>query len=98
MTKDNGINLLVLDTKPSFLVGEQELNTGGQSFASVTKDPNSDLAIIAKKGSALLNEIRQRKERLAAQSRVWDIRDTKQGALIGLHDQNGDDVRILCDF
>lgn len=53
---------MVHDLKPPFLDGNIAYTTQMNQI-QVVKDPNSDMAILAKKGSAVVKECRERNER-----------------------------------
>jgi pre-mRNA-splicing factor ATP-dependent RNA helicase DHX38/PRP16 len=50
---------MVHDFKPPFLDGRTQYSTQMSSI-QVVKDPNSDMAILAKKGSVVVKEFRDR--------------------------------------
>ena len=54
--------LLVHDLKPPFLDGNTVYTTQSSQI-QVVKDPLSDMAILAKKGSVVLKEYREKNER-----------------------------------
>lgn len=80
---DRAVNVMVLDDKPLFLSG-QVVFTKQQTAIPVVKDPNSDLAVIAKKGSTVLHEIRKQKDRETSLKKVWELGGTQQGDLLGI--------------
>lgn len=56
------VMLMVHDLKPPFLDGNTVYTTQ-MSEIQVVKDPLSDMAILAKKGSTVVKELRERNER-----------------------------------
>ena len=58
--EENRVMLLVHDTKPTFLDGRRA-QAGGDG--ALVKDPTSDMAMIARKGSALVKEVRGKRDR-----------------------------------
>ena len=48
------------------------------------KDPTSDMALTARKGSALVRVFREQKERKKAQKKHWDLGGTKLGNIMGI--------------
>jgi pre-mRNA-splicing factor ATP-dependent RNA helicase DHX38/PRP16 len=48
------------------------------------KDPTSDMALTARKGSALVRVFREQKERRKAQKKHWDLGGTKLGNIMGI--------------
>lgn len=55
--EENRVILMVHDLKPPFLDGRTQYSTQ-MGAIQVVKDPNSDMAILAKKGSAVVKEFR----------------------------------------
>ncbi len=51
---------------------------------SVVKDPTSDIAQLARKGSALLKEVREQQERQKMKKKFWELGGTVMGSLIGV--------------
>jgi pre-mRNA-splicing factor ATP-dependent RNA helicase DHX38/PRP16 len=62
--------VMVHDLKPPFLDGRVVFTTQ-TAMVSVVKDPTSDLAVIAKAGSALLQELRLNKDKNAMKNKFW---------------------------
>lgn len=81
--QEQKVHILVLDFKPPFLDG-RVVYTKQQDPVSVVKDPLSDMAVIARKGSNLLFEARHQKERTKMVKKFWELAGTKQGDLIGV--------------
>ena len=76
--EEAGVHLLVHDTKPPFLTGEITF-TKMKDVILPVKDPTSDIAKLAKRGSAVLRELREQKERLKAQKKFWEIANSSSG-------------------
>ena len=53
---------MIHDLKPPFLDGNTQFSTQMETI-QVVKDPNSDMALLARKGSAVVKELRDRNER-----------------------------------
>ncbi|UKK01277.1 DEAD-box family helicase [Theileria orientalis] len=49
---------------------------------STVKDPTSDIAMMAKKGSSILRQIKDELERSSTRTRFWDLSNSKIGSLI----------------
>lgn len=60
--------LMVHDIKPPFLDGNT-IYTTQMSQIQVVKDPLSDMAILAKKGSTVVKDYRERNERQRAKNK-----------------------------
>lgn len=56
--EDRRVVLLVHDTKPPFLAGKRVASKAGDIVLPL-KDPTSDMAVISRKGSALVKEVRR---------------------------------------
>jgi pre-mRNA-splicing factor ATP-dependent RNA helicase DHX38/PRP16 len=48
------------------------------------QDPTSDMAMVARKGSALVRVHREQKERRKAQEKHWELAGTKLGQIMGI--------------
>lgn len=48
------------------------------------RDPTSDMAIVARKGSHLVRVYREQKERRKAQKKHWELGGTKIGNIMGI--------------
>ena len=57
--EENRVILMVHDLKPPFLDGNTQFSTNMETV-QVVKDPNSDMAILAKKGSNVVKQLRER--------------------------------------
>ncbi|KAL6618221.1 P-loop containing nucleoside triphosphate hydrolase protein [Neocallimastix californiae] len=79
------IHLLVRDLKPPFLDGNIIYTKQLEAVQSI-KDPSSDMAVVARKGSRLVREKRERQERIKAQPKSWELTGTKLGNIMGVTD------------
>ena len=81
--EESKVILLVHDTRPPFL--ENEVGLGGKKQDSVlpVKDPTSDMAMIARKGSALLTEVRTKRDENKSRDRFWEMKGTAMGNVTG---------------
>lgn len=48
------------------------------------KDPTSDMAVIARNGSALVKEMREKRDAAKGRARFWEVAGSKMGAITGL--------------
>lgn len=55
------------------------------------RDPGSDMALMARKGSALVRAYREQKERRRAQKKHWELGGTHLGNIMGVHDTKKED-------
>ena len=83
--------LLVHDTRPPFLDGRIVFTKQAEALLPV-KDATSDLAVIARKGSALVREYRQKRDESKSRERFWELGGTQMGNVLGLQreEQPGD--------
>ena len=89
------IHLLVHDIKPPFLDG-QKVFTKIESVSPV-RDPNSDMAVIARKGSRTVKEKRQQKERQKQAQEVTSMANTALGHLIGVKEDADDSAPLAAE-
>ncbi|CAM6106133.1 unnamed protein product [Calypogeia fissa] len=80
---ENRIILLVHDTKPPFLDG-RVVYTKQAELVLPVKDPTSNMAVIARKGSALLREVREKQSQNKSRQRFWELAGSKLGNLLGV--------------
>ncbi|ORX57172.1 hypothetical protein BCR36DRAFT_580584 [Piromyces finnis] len=80
------IHLLVRDLKPPFLDGNI-IYTRQLEAVQPIKDPSSDMAVVARKGSRLVRDKRERQERINAQPKSWELTGTKLGNIMGITDK-----------
>ncbi|KAG6475142.1 hypothetical protein ZIOFF_064360 [Zingiber officinale] len=77
------IILLVHDTKPPFLDGRVVFTKQAEPVMPI-KDPTSDMAIIARKGSALVREIHEKQSMNKSRQRFWELAGSKLGEILGV--------------
>ena len=80
------VQLTVLDMRPPFLDGRTAFTTQ-QEMVSVVRDPTNDVAVIAKKGSALLQSLREKKERSEMKTKFWEVAGSHLGRVIGVKEE-----------
>jgi pre-mRNA-splicing factor ATP-dependent RNA helicase DHX38/PRP16 len=83
------VHLLVHDLKPPFLDG-RTVFTKQVDPVSAVKDPQSDLAVFSKKGSRVVKEKRQQKERQRQAQDATNVAGTALGNVMGVKDDEGD--------
>ncbi|KAJ1675365.1 hypothetical protein EV182_001413, partial [Spiromyces aspiralis] len=84
------VHILVHDLKPPFLDGRMLFTTQLEPVQTV-RDPTSDLAIFAKKGSRLVREKREQREKIKAARAMTSIAGTTLGNVMGVRDEQEDD-------
>ncbi|OQR93347.1 pre-mRNA-splicing factor ATP-dependent RNA helicase PRP16 [Achlya hypogyna] len=80
---DARVQIMVHNTKPPFLDGRVSFTTQVEMVATV-KDATSDMAVCARKGSDLLREVREQRERSKMRKRFWELGGSRMGDAIGV--------------
>ncbi|KAL8532629.1 hypothetical protein ACS0TY_009002 [Phlomoides rotata] len=75
--------LLVHDTKPPFLDGRIVFTKQAEPIMPL-KDPTSDMAIITRKDSNLVREIREKQSSSKSRQRFWELAGSKLGDILGV--------------
>jgi pre-mRNA-splicing factor ATP-dependent RNA helicase DHX38/PRP16 len=88
---DDGIriHLLVHDLKPPFLDGRTVFTKQLEPVPAV-RDPQSDMAVFSRKGSKVVKEKRQQKERQKQAQEATNMAGTALGNLMGVKEDEGD--------
>lgn len=84
------VHLLVHHIVPPFLDGRIVFTKQPEPVIPV-KDPTSDMALLARKGSALVRVYREQKERRKAQKKHWELSGTKMGNIMGVEKKRDED-------
>lgn len=71
------------DTKPPFLDGRVVFTKQAEPIMPL-KDPTSDMAIISRKGSVLVREIREKQSSNKSRQRFWELAGSKLGDILGV--------------
>lgn len=61
------------------------------------KDPTSDMAIIARKGSVLVREIHEKQSMNKSRQRFWELAGSKLGNILGV-EKTAEQVCDICNF
>ncbi|KAF4522429.1 hypothetical protein B566_EDAN012329 [Ephemera danica] len=77
------VHLLVHNIVPPFLDGRIVFTKQPEPVVPV-KDPTSDMALVARKGSPLVRVYREQKERRKAQKKHWELAGTNIGNIMGV--------------
>ncbi|TYZ68914.1 hypothetical protein PybrP1_012252 [[Pythium] brassicae (nom. inval.)] len=80
---DARVQLMVHNTKPPFLDGRVSFTTQTEMVSTV-KDPTSDMAVCARKGSQLVREVREKRDRSKMRKRFWEVGGSRMGDAIGV--------------
>ncbi|KAI3452603.1 hypothetical protein Pfo_009267 [Paulownia fortunei] len=81
--EERKVILLVHDTKPPFLDGRIVFTKQAEPVMPL-KDPTSDMAIIARKGSNLVREIHEKQSMNKSRQRFWELAGSKLGEILGV--------------
>ncbi|XP_031267985.1 pre-mRNA-splicing factor ATP-dependent RNA helicase DEAH7 isoform X2 [Pistacia vera] len=81
--EEHKVILLVHDTKPPFLDGRIVFTKQAEPIMPI-KDPTSDMAIISRKGSALVREMREKQSMNKSRQRFWELAGSNLGNLLGV--------------
>lgn len=74
---------VIPDTKPPFLDGRVVFTKQAEPIMPI-KDPTSDMAIISRKGSALVREIHEKQSQNKSRQRFWELAGSKLGDILGV--------------
>ena len=83
------VHLLVHDLKPPFLDGRTVFTKQVEPVPAV-RDPQSDMAVFSRKGSKVVREKRQQKERQKQAQEATKVAGTTLGNLMGVKEDEGD--------
>ena len=83
------VHVMVHDLKPPFLDGKTVYTKQLEPINPI-RDPTSDLAVFAKKGSALVKEKREQAERAKAAAKIASLGGTSLGNIMGVRDEEAD--------
>ena len=86
------VQLVVHELKPPFLDG-RTVYTKQESMVSVVKDSTSDMAMIARKGSALLASMREKSDRNKMKDKFWEVAGNRIGNVMGVKQQESEEER-----
>lgn len=84
--EESKVHLLVHDLKPPFLDGRIAFTRQIEPVNPV-RDPTSDMAIFSKKGSLLVRERREQRERAKASKKVVELAGTALGNIVGAKEE-----------
>lgn len=84
------VHLMVRNEKPPFLLEAAQGKTvsfvhpSSAMSVSTVKDPTSDIAALARKGSDLVRTVREARDRQKMRQRFWEVGGTKMGDVLGV--------------
>jgi pre-mRNA-splicing factor ATP-dependent RNA helicase DHX38/PRP16 len=88
---DDKVVVSVRSTLPPFLDG-RTVYTQQQEAVSVVRDPTSDIAVLAKSGSAVVRRMKVEQDRSKMRDRFWEVAGSKIGQVIGVSGGDGGEV------
>ncbi|KAI5365966.1 putative helicase, P-loop containing nucleoside triphosphate hydrolase [Septoria linicola] len=94
--EETRVHLLVHDLKPPFLDGKTVFTKQLEPVSAV-KDPQSDMAVFAKKGSKVVREKRQQKERQKQAQQATSAAGTTLGNVTGVKEEDTDSAAPAAD-
>ena len=77
------VHIMVHDLKPPFLDGRMTYSKQQEPVRTV-KDPSADMAVCARKGSALVRSFRERRERMKQVKHALQVEGTAIGNIMGV--------------
>ncbi|KAI0935709.1 hypothetical protein AcV5_004052 [Taiwanofungus camphoratus] len=83
---ESSVHVIVHDLKPPFLDGRTVFTRQLEPINPV-RDPTSDMAVFARKGSALVKEKREQAERAKAAAKLAALGGTALGNIMGVQDE-----------
>ena len=108
MEIEKRVHLIVRNIKPPFLSDGERVSLARQTAqVSTFKDPTSDIAVLARSGSALVKARRLERDRKAVKKRFWELGGSRMGKALGIveehlaardGDEVGGDVRDASRF
>lgn len=87
---------MIADTKPPFLDGRIVFTKQAEPVMPI-KDPTSDMAIISRKGSGLVREIREKQSMHKSRQRFWELAGSNLGNILGV-EKTAEQVMHLMAF
>lgn len=88
------VHLLVHDLKPPFLDGRTVFTKQTEPVSAV-RNPQSDMAVFSRKGSRVVKERRQQKERQKQAQEATNMAGTALGNLMGVKEDDGDSAAAI---
>ena len=95
--EENRVMLLVHDMKPPFLEGKAWLSTKKAEMVLPVKDPTSDMAMIARRGSTLMKEVRAKTDENKSRDRFWEMKGSKMGNVTGTTKKEDDEAAAAAE-
>ena len=94
---DKRVVLMLHDLKPPFLEGKTIKSGEKNEPIQILKDPTSDMAQFAKKGSALIQQMRERTDKTKMRERFWELAGSRLGDLLNVKTREDDTDTVQLD-
>jgi len=91
---DSRVTLIVHNVKPPFLDGRVSFSLQ-QTTVSILKDPTGDMAVNARKGSALLRDVRERRDVMKMRKRFWELGGSRMGDVMGIAHPEEENTEVI---
>eukprot|EP00921_Rhytidocystis_pertsovi_P008505 GHVQ01013934.1.p1 GENE.GHVQ01013934.1~~GHVQ01013934.1.p1 ORF type:complete len:277 (+),score=47.91 GHVQ01013934.1:150-980(+) len=85
-------HVLVKEDKPPFLDGTTKY-TRQTEMVPILKDPTADLAVLSRRGSAVLRHMKEQEDRTSMRQRFWELAGSAMGKAVGLREINATAVQ-----
>lgn len=87
LEEETKIHVLVREQKPPFLDGNT-VYTRQTEMVQTVKDPTADMAILSRRGSAKLKQMKEQEDRTSMRQRFWELAGSSMGKVVGLQEIN----------
>ena len=86
---DKRVVLMLHDLKPPFLEGKK-INGKMNEPLQILRDPNSEMALIAKKGSMVVAQMRERTDKTKMREKFWELAGSRLGDILNVKTRDDD--------
>jgi pre-mRNA-splicing factor ATP-dependent RNA helicase DHX38/PRP16 len=93
---DKRVVLMLHDIKPPFLEGKT-INASKSEPISIVKDPMSEMAQFAKRGSSVLAHMRERTDKAKMRERFWELAGSRLGDLLQVKQRDDETESVQLD-
>jgi pre-mRNA-splicing factor ATP-dependent RNA helicase DHX38/PRP16 len=93
---DKRVVLMLHDLKPPFLEGKK-INGKMNEPLQILRDPNSEMALIAKKGSMVVAQMRERTDKTKMREKFWELAGSRLGDILNVKTRDDDTDTVQLD-
>jgi pre-mRNA-splicing factor ATP-dependent RNA helicase DHX38/PRP16 len=86
---DKRVVLMLHDIKPPFLEGKK-INNSKSEPIQILRDPTSEMALIAKKGSSIITHMRERTDKSKMREKFWELAGSRLGDILNIKQREDD--------